>query len=258
MALNPSIRYEWIDQNWSQVEASNAREVVKQHMRRCLEEQQREHFDSITRHPSSTTADTAATRLNKGYASFLTSGVTARPTSALFSPDYSPRLSSPEALPLHSLSVADVPGNAAAFPMKPLATSITASTNALNTATVELEHRRFMEEPVILAKDMEGVSAIDYWLSKSSQLPLIYKVALDILPAQASSVSSERVFSSSKMTCTQSRNRISASSVEALQIFKHALRSNPDAALDDEQNILDFMTQHDDELSGHNVVCTIE
>jgi hypothetical protein len=33
MALNPAIRYEWIDQNWSPEEASNARTVVKQHVR---------------------------------------------------------------------------------------------------------------------------------------------------------------------------------------------------------------------------------
>lgn len=33
MALNPSIRYEWIDQNWTPDEALNAREVVKAHVR---------------------------------------------------------------------------------------------------------------------------------------------------------------------------------------------------------------------------------
>ncbi|KAF8599130.1 hypothetical protein BDV93DRAFT_449854, partial [Ceratobasidium sp. AG-I] len=32
MALNPSIRYEWIDQNWSSAEALNARKVVKAHV----------------------------------------------------------------------------------------------------------------------------------------------------------------------------------------------------------------------------------
>jgi hypothetical protein len=32
MALNPSIRYEWIDQNWTPDEAQNARDVVKSHV----------------------------------------------------------------------------------------------------------------------------------------------------------------------------------------------------------------------------------
>ena len=33
MALNPSMRYEWIDQNWTSDQAKNAREVVKAHVR---------------------------------------------------------------------------------------------------------------------------------------------------------------------------------------------------------------------------------
>ncbi|QRV87057.1 hAT family dimerization protein [Ceratobasidium sp. AG-Ba] len=38
MALNPSIRYDWIDQNWSPMEASNAREVVKRHWLNAVNE----------------------------------------------------------------------------------------------------------------------------------------------------------------------------------------------------------------------------
>ena len=43
---------------------------------------------------------------------------------------------------------------------------------------------------------------------------------MDVLPAQASSVPSERIFSSSKETCTLRRNRISLTMLEALQIIK--------------------------------------
>jgi hypothetical protein len=43
---------------------------------------------------------------------------------------------------------------------------------------------------------------------------------MDILPAQVSSVPSERIFSSSKETCTQRRNNISPTILEALQILK--------------------------------------
>jgi hypothetical protein len=49
---------------------------------------------------------------------------------------------------------------------------------------------------------------------------LLYKVALDILPAQASAVPCERVFSSSKETCTVRRNRLSPALLEVLQILK--------------------------------------
>ena len=43
---------------------------------------------------------------------------------------------------------------------------------------------------------------------------------MDVLPAQASSVPSERIFSSSKETCTQRRNNVSPTMLEALQILK--------------------------------------
>jgi hypothetical protein len=43
---------------------------------------------------------------------------------------------------------------------------------------------------------------------------------MDVLPAQASSVPSERIFSSSKETCTQRCNHISPTMLEALQILK--------------------------------------
>jgi hypothetical protein len=83
-------------------------------------------------------------------------------------------------------------------------------------------------------------------------------VALDILPAQASSVSSERVFSSSKMTCTQFRTRISASNVEALQILKHSLCGQTDTPLYDEPETLDFMGHHLDEMYGDSAVLTFD
>lgn len=63
-------------------------------------------------------------------------------------------------------------------------------------------------------------------------------MAVDVLPAQASSVSSERVFSSSKLTCTRERNRISAGLVEALQVVKHSIRRQRPSELDSKH--LDF------------------
>lgn len=48
---------------------------------------------------------------------------------------------------------------------------------------------------------------------------------MDILPTQASSVSCERLFSSSKETCTPRRNRISPELMEALQTLKFSFHS---------------------------------
>jgi hypothetical protein len=62
---------------------------------------------------------------------------------------------------------------------------------------------------------------------------------MDILPVQASSVSSERAFSSSKLTCTRERNRISAEHMEELQVLKHSLHRR--RTVDTNNQTLDFM-----------------
>ena len=48
---------------------------------------------------------------------------------------------------------------------------------------------------------------------------------MDVLPAQASSVPCERVFSSSKETCALRRNRISRHLLEALQVLKFSYKT---------------------------------
>jgi hAT family C-terminal dimerisation region len=54
----------------------------------------------------------------------------------------------------------------------------------------------------------------------------MYRVALDILPVQASSVACERAFSSSKETITMRRNRLSVELMEILQFLKYAYRQD--------------------------------
>ncbi|KAF9483210.1 hypothetical protein BDN70DRAFT_784343, partial [Pholiota conissans] len=48
----------------------------------------------------------------------------------------------------------------------------------------------------------------------------------DVLPAHAFAVPHERVFYSSKETCTLRRNRISRSLLEALQVSKYSYLSD--------------------------------
>jgi hypothetical protein len=54
----------------------------------------------------------------------------------------------------------------------------------------------------------------------------MYRVALDILPVQASSVACERVFSSSKETITMRRNCLSVELMEILQFLKYTYRQD--------------------------------
>ncbi|KII83130.1 hypothetical protein PLICRDRAFT_119798, partial [Plicaturopsis crispa FD-325 SS-3] len=56
--------------------------------------------------------------------------------------------------------------------------------------------------------------------------PLLYRIALDVLPAQASAVPCERVFSSSAETDTKRRNSLSPTMMEALQILKFSFRTD--------------------------------
>lgn len=57
-----------------------------------------------------------------------------------------------------------------------------------------------------------------------NSLPTLYKMAMDYLPIQATSVPSERVFSSAADTDTKKRNHITPALMEALQILKFAYR----------------------------------
>ena len=61
---------------------------------------------------------------------------------------------------------------------------------------------------------------------------------MDILPAQASAVPCERLFPSSKETCTPHRNRINPELMEALQTLKYSFRSE---ALDHTKHIEDSL-----------------
>ena len=64
------------------------------------------------------------------------------------------------------------------------------------------------------------------FVSQASEktFPTLFKIAMDYLPIQASSVPSERVFSSSAETDTKKRNRIHPILMEALQMLKFALK----------------------------------
>ncbi|KIJ48243.1 hypothetical protein M422DRAFT_84957, partial [Sphaerobolus stellatus SS14] len=51
--------------------------------------------------------------------------------------------------------------------------------------------------------------------------PTLFRLAMDILPIQASSVAAERVFSSAGETDTKRRSRITPKLMEELQLLKY-------------------------------------
>ena len=67
-------------------------------------------------------------------------------------------------------------------------------------------------------------SADVFYQENQLRYPTLFRLAMDILPIQGSSVPCERVFSSAKETMTDRRNQISPELMEALQLLKFSLR----------------------------------
>ncbi|KAG9085802.1 hypothetical protein FRC06_003440 [Ceratobasidium sp. 370] len=86
-----------------------------------------------------------------------------------------------------------------------------------------------------------GGDIVSQWKALRHMFPLIHRLAMDILSVQASSVSFERVFSSSKLTCTQERSRMAVGTVELLRVLKHSLKRWPVQGFD--TRTLDFMSK---------------
>lgn len=57
---------------------------------------------------------------------------------------------------------------------------------------------------------------------------------MDVLPAQASAVACERVFSSSKETCTLKRSNLGEDTIEALQVLKFSIKQQRISFMDHE------------------------
>jgi hypothetical protein len=90
----------------------------------------------------------------------------------------------------------------------------------------------------------QGIDVIAFWKVSASKFyllkypskilqdhkdkfPTLFRLAMDILPIQASSVPCERIFSSSKETTTARRNKLHPNLVEALQVLKFGRKNAP-------------------------------
>lgn len=58
------------------------------------------------------------------------------------------------------------------------------------------------------------------WQEHQIKWPTLFKLAMDLIPIQATSVPCERVFSASKETARARRNRLKPNIMEAIQILK--------------------------------------
>ncbi|KIK14415.1 hypothetical protein PISMIDRAFT_82574, partial [Pisolithus microcarpus 441] len=86
---------------------------------------------------------------------------------------------------------------------------------------VEKEYRMYVNGELVDG----SMDPLRFWEVNRTRFPMIFAIAMDYLPIQASSVPCERVFSSSADTDTKKRNLISPILMEALQMLKYHLRS---------------------------------
>jgi hAT family C-terminal dimerisation region len=70
------------------------------------------------------------------------------------------------------------------------------------------------------------MDVVKYWQDNHRIYPTLGRMALDILPCQASSVPCERLFSASKQVATDRRARLGAERFEELQLMKFAWRNS--------------------------------
>ncbi|EIW74484.1 hypothetical protein CONPUDRAFT_36856, partial [Coniophora puteana RWD-64-598 SS2] len=82
------------------------------------------------------------------------------------------------------------------------------------------EYQAYTSEPLA----HEGLDPLKYWEGKRDTFPTLFAMAMDFMPIQASSVPSERVFSSAAETNTKKRNRLSSTMLEITQILKFGLK----------------------------------
>ncbi|KAJ3535357.1 hypothetical protein NM688_g6991 [Phlebia brevispora] len=104
----------------------------------------------------------------------------------------------------------------------------------LTPEQAEVEHRRLVEEEFaryiadgILEDDGDSeylnFDLCRYWQQNRLKYPTLFRIALDVMPVQASAVPCERVFSSSKETFTARRTNLSPVHMEVLQIMKYLI-----------------------------------
>ncbi|KAF8691107.1 Encoded by, partial [Rhizoctonia solani] len=203
MFLNPSIKLSWIQTHRSQTNIKEAEEIILDEMLRI---QRDRPPPPVAR--STLSARRAARAQSSGYLQVVTAGVNLRRASDASSPG-------PQPLSLTSSTSETVSWDDGPSPFE---------VDKRNRQIVQEEYQRYLDEPFVGQETMGSLDLVEYWINHQYTYPILYQIAMNVLPAQASSVSSERVFSSSKLTVTAQRTRLSASNVEYLQVLKHTLR----------------------------------
>ncbi|CAE6412973.1 unnamed protein product [Rhizoctonia solani] len=200
MAVNPGMKFRWFDEHQNCGPTCQQQACVVT-MEAMLEVQQKRHI-SATQQPQSP-LERASQAQRSGFQRLLTIGsrVHRAPNTASGSQNSSTTTQAPDSTtPLSSNKIL-----------------------IANMRIVEAELLRWEQYEWTGSNTLGTVNLVEFWKAHRHVFPLFFQVAMNVLPAQVSSVSSERAFSSSKFTCTPERNKISEEHMEYLQVLKHSL-----------------------------------
>jgi hypothetical protein len=81
------------------------------------------------------------------------------------------------------------------------------------------EFKLYCKEPGI-ARTAKSSEVLEWWKFKASKYPNLARMARDYLAIPGTSTSSERLFSSGKHLITDTRNSLSASTIQACECLK--------------------------------------
>ncbi|KZT31303.1 hypothetical protein SISSUDRAFT_974790, partial [Sistotremastrum suecicum HHB10207 ss-3] len=88
----------------------------------------------------------------------------------------------------------------------------------------EMEYTRYNKD--ISRSVQKDTDLVSWWGKHATEYPILARIALDVLPVQASSVACERLFSSGKHTASDLRSRLGADKFEQLQLLKFAWKKS--------------------------------
>ncbi|CAE6403748.1 unnamed protein product [Rhizoctonia solani] len=250
MFINPGIKYTLIDRIGSKEDKQDARKVVNRFMMKYAESQDQEAELAA----GSSLATEASSALGRGAMNLFLHNEASSGFSG--SPLYIPGGVTPPCSPTRDSTIfpSVTPARATSSALIPMISPARAAANRRENA-IALEHDAYLAAPLWPLEKLGKVDMVNHW-NMQKTLPILQAISRDVLPVQASSVSSERVFSSSKNTCTLARNKLGADTVEMLQILKYSLRQRYRLAkLDSEPPVMHGSEQSrvPDELSGKSL-----
>ncbi|THH23039.1 hypothetical protein EUX98_g8138 [Antrodiella citrinella] len=190
MFLNPSCRISWIQQNWDPKFLAIAEATIKDKMAEY------EPVGAPPPPPAPVVAQAGPSRDRRNRGS--RNPATARPGAG-------PRGGQLRSLidSMHGLNLISKP------------------TESDDGPTIEQEYQSYITSRL----SEQSTDIFLFWKNNESTHKRLYKMAMDYLPIQATSVPSERIFSSSGETDTKKRNRLTPAVMEALQVLKFMYKS---------------------------------